>query len=156
MKKVSTWHWQLRVSLPLLVAVVSGCAIFDRSPENVDDARKSTVAASSKTDDQEETPGVLEQATVMVDDAQRVASLRFLNFMAEVDGFFSNGSDKADAVSNESWARLRVDAEKPGDEDAEIGGSIKVRAVFPETERRLRLLLSTCLLYTSPSPRDRG
>ena len=143
MKKVSTWHWQLRVSLPLLVAVVSGCAIFDRSPENVDDARKSTVAASSKTDDQEETPGVLEQATVMVDDAQRVASLRFLNFMAEVDGFFSNGSDKADAVSNESWARLRVDAEKPGDEDAEIGGSIKVRAVFPETERRLRLLLST-------------
>jgi len=139
-----TWRCQLRQGLLLLLAVVvSGCAIIDRSPENVGDASNATVATPGKPDNQEEKPGVLEQATTIVDDAQRTASLRFLNFMAEVDGFFADGADKADAVSNESWARLRVDAEKPGDEDADIGGSVKVRVVLPETERRLRLLLST-------------
>lgn len=143
MKTASKRHLWPGGFLLLLSVIVSGCAIFDRSPENVADTSTAAVASAGTSDDQEEKPGMLEQATVMVDEAQRIASLRFLNFMAEVDGFFADGSDKADAVSNESWARLRVDAERPGDEDADIGGSLKVRAVLPETERRLRLLLST-------------
>lgn len=87
--------------------------------------------------------GVVGKATVYVDEAQRKASERFSNWMGQVDGFFSNAGANEDAVSNESWARVRLDGVKPGGEDAEIKASLKVRAVLPETERRLKLLFST-------------
>jgi len=112
-----------RVLALLFIILGSGCAsVSERAPDK---------------------PGVLGQASDIVDEAQRSASLRFLNFMADVDGFFGDGEDKANAVSNESWARIRMDIDKPGNETADIGGSLKLRAVLPETERRFRVLLST-------------
>ena len=85
----------------------------------------------------------VDNATVYVDEAQRKASERFGNWMGEVDGFFSNAGANDDAVSNESWARIRFDAGKPGGEDFKFKPSLKVRVVLPETERRLKLLFST-------------
>ena len=125
------------------MVVISGCANIARLPAGTSGDRASATPTSNTSEQAKEKPGVLGQAGDIVEGAQRVASLRFLNFMADVDGFFGDGEDKADAVSNESWARLRLDAKKPGDESADIGGSLKLRAVLPETERRFRLLLST-------------
>lgn len=88
-------------------------------------------------------PGMFGLAVGYVDDAQRLASERFGNFMAQVDGFFGDGSSNEDAVSNRSWARIRLDADKPGGEDIDVGPSFKLRAILPQTERRLKLLFST-------------
>ena len=87
--------------------------------------------------------GVIGQAVDYVDDAQQLASDRFGNFMAQVDGFFGDAGSNDDAVSNSSWARIRLDADKPGGEDIDVGPSFKLRAVLPQTERRFKLLFST-------------
>jgi len=117
---------------------MSGCASFTERFSN-----ESTNRAARSSNGSDDKPGVIGQATDIVDEAREAASLRFLNFMADVDGFFGDGGDKVDAVSNQSWARIRLDTEKPGDEDIDVGGSLKLRAILPETERRFRLLLST-------------
>ena len=87
--------------------------------------------------------GVFGQAVDYVDVAQRQASDRFGNFMGQVDGFFGDAGSNDDAVSNRSWARIRLDANKPGGEDIDVGPSFKLRAVLPQTERRFKLLFST-------------
>lgn len=87
--------------------------------------------------------GVVRRSIVIVDDAQRVASERFGSFMGQVDGFFSNAGSDDDAVSNESWARIRIDGVRLTGEDFELDTSVKVRAVLPRTERKLKLLIST-------------
>lgn len=87
--------------------------------------------------------GLVRRSIVVVDDAQRVASERFGSFMGQVDGFFSNAGSNDDAVSNGSWARIRIDGVRANGEDFEIDPSFKLRAVLPRTERKLKLLIST-------------
>lgn len=107
---------------------------------------KSLTLAQAEIPETAEDPervGIVRKATVYVDDAQRVASERFGNFMGRVDGFFSKAGSNEDAVSNRSWARIRLDAKRPADGELKIRSSLKVRLVLPETERRFKLLLST-------------
>lgn len=87
--------------------------------------------------------GFMRRSIIVVDDAQRVASERFGSFMGQVDGFFSNAGSNDDAVSNDSWARIRIDGVRANGEDFEIDPSFKLRAVLPRTERKLKLLIST-------------
>lgn len=87
--------------------------------------------------------GVVRRSIVIVDDAQRIASERFGSFMGQVDGFFSNAGSDDDAVSNESWARIRIEGVRANGEGFELDSSVKVRAVLPRTERKLKLLIST-------------
>jgi len=88
-------------------------------------------------------PNFVQRSIIIVDDAQRVASESFGNFMGQVDGFFSNAGTNEDAVSNDSWARIRLDAVYDGQLGFQFDQSIKVRAVLPQTERKLKLLIST-------------
>jgi len=60
--------------------------------------------------------GIVERSIVIVDDAHLEASRRLGSFMGQIDGFFSN---------------------------AGFDASIKVRAVLPRTERKLKLLISS-------------
>ncbi|MEE9319169.1 MAG: hypothetical protein V3U76_01870 [Granulosicoccus sp.] len=78
---------------------------------------------------------------VYVDDAQQRASRNFNDFVLQVDDFF--GSSSSSAIDNKSWARIRLDLSKPGDEKVKLGGTVKLRIVLPRTEKRFRLLLST-------------
>ena len=87
--------------------------------------------------------GLMERSIVIVDDAQRAASERFGNFMSQVDGFFSNAGADDDAISNDSWARIRFDSNGRSGQGFDFDPSIKVRAVLPRTERKLKLLIST-------------
>jgi len=87
--------------------------------------------------------GVVQRSIIIVDDAQRVASESFGSFMGQVDGFFSNAGSDDDAVSNESWARIRIDGVREYGDGFELDTSVKVRAVLPRTERKLKLLIST-------------
>ncbi len=87
--------------------------------------------------------GVIKRSISMADGAQRVASERFGAFMDQVDGFFSNAGSNDDAVSTGSWARIRVEGVRGDGKPFELKTSVKVRAVLPETERKLKLLIST-------------
>lgn len=88
--------------------------------------------------------GVIRRSINMADGAQRVASERFGAFMGQVDGFFSNAGSDDDAVSTGSWARIRVEGVRgTNGKSFELKSSVKVRAVLPETERKLKLLIST-------------
>jgi len=124
----------------LLLVILSGASV---ASEPQPPLLLSLSLAQAATEDSEVQPGIVGKATVYVDEAQRKASERFGNFMGQVDGFFSNAGVNEDALSNESWARIRLDGIKPGGEDAEVKPSLKVRVVLPETERRFKLLFST-------------
>lgn len=87
--------------------------------------------------------GVVRRSIIVVDDAQREASEHFNSFMGRVDGFFSNAGSNDDAVSNGSWARIRIDGLRANGEGFKLDTSVKVRAVLPRTERKLKLLIST-------------
>ncbi|MFK7891956.1 MAG: hypothetical protein AB8B63_14160 [Granulosicoccus sp.] len=91
----------------------------------------------------EQSLGVFRRSIVIVDDAQRIASERFGNFMSQVDGFFSNAGSDEDAVSNESWARIRLDGTGARGDSLDLDPSLKLRAVLPRTEQKLKLLFST-------------
>ena len=88
-------------------------------------------------------PNILRRSIIMVDDAQRVASERFGNFMGQVDGFFSRAGSNEDAISNGSWARIRLDNTIDTQDGYELDTSVKLRVVLPQTERKLKLLVST-------------
>jgi len=83
----------------------------------------------------------LKSVGAYVDNAQRRASRDFNGFILQVDDFFGSGGDAA--VKNNSWARIRLDLSKPGDENLKLGGTVKLRVVLPRAEKRFRLLLST-------------
>jgi len=101
-------------------------------------------AAQDKSEESEEEPiGIVGKATGYVDGAQRKASVQFSGFMNQVDGFFSDASSNENALNNDSWARIRVDASRPAGEDFEIKPSLKVRVSLPNTEKRFKLLFST-------------
>lgn len=92
---------------------------------------------------EEDTSGVVARSIVIVDGAHTAASVRFGNFMGQVDGFFSNAGTDDDAVSNGSWARIRVEGVRAEGRDFRLATSLKLRAVLPQTERKLKLLVST-------------
>lgn len=83
----------------------------------------------------------LKNVGAYVDSAQQRASRDFSGFIIQVDDFFGSGDDSA--VKNNSWARIRLDLSKPGDENLKLGGTVKLRIVLPRAEKRFRLLLST-------------
>ena len=87
--------------------------------------------------------GIMRRSIIIVDDAQAVASERFNDFMSSVDGFFSRAESSDDAISTGSWARIRLDVLGRAGEGYEFDTSLKVKAVLPRTERRLKLLIST-------------
>ncbi len=103
-----------------------------------------TVSAQegSETSDEEQ-QGIVGKAADYADDAQRVATRRFTGFMNQVDGFFSDATTKEGSLDNDSWARIRLDAIKPADEDFEVKPSLKIRVSLPNTEKRFKLLFST-------------
>lgn len=117
----------------------------DESPDIAADDEGSETGAGGQRlpipDDAE--LGLVRRSIVIVDDAQAAASERFGNFMGQVDGFFSRAGTNDDAVSNESWARIRLDGVRANNEDFEVDPSFKLRAVLPRTERKLKLLIST-------------
>lgn len=86
-------------------------------------------------------PGLFGRMGRSIEENQRVASERFTAFVTSVDGFFGDGTDSA--ISNDSWARVRVDAERPGGEDLGFDATVKLRIVLPQAEQRFRLLLSS-------------
>lgn len=86
---------------------------------------------------------VVERSIIIVDGAHSAASQRFGDFMGQVDGFFSNAGTDDNAVSNDSWARIRVEGARAEGNDFALDTSIKLRAVLPQTERKLKLLVST-------------
>jgi len=77
----------------------------------------------------------------IVDDVHRQVSRGLTDFIDQIDDFFGDDLDLNQA--NESWARLRLDAIALEDEDTEFKANVKLKLVLPNTERRLRLLLST-------------
>ena len=122
----------------LLVLLLSACSFQAKAEDN----------AANETDldsevSEERRLGVFRRSIVIVDDAQRIASERFGNFMGQIDGFFSSAGTDDDAVSNESWARIRFDGVRDSTEEFEFDPSLKLRAVLPQTEQRLKLLFST-------------
>lgn len=94
-------------------------------------------------DDVSEDIGIVRKATIYVDDAQQEASERLGNFMSQVDGFFSDPEGDGNPIENKSWARVRLDAKRPGGGDVKVKPSLKLRAALPNTERKLKLLIST-------------
>ena len=86
-------------------------------------------------------PGLFGRMEDFVDDTQRQASDRLLGFINSVDGFFGSGVESVE--DNKSWARIRIQASKPGDEDLSFDGTVKLRVVLPQSEQRFRLLLSS-------------
>lgn len=135
----------------LRVAVFAFCVLFvlgqrayaNEQLEWADQQYAQNTVSVSEEEVPDSRLGVIGQAVDYVDDAQQAASQRFGNFMAQVDGFFGDAGNNEDAVSNRSWARIRLDANKPGGEDIDVGPSFKLRAVLPQTERRFKLLFST-------------
>lgn len=129
-----------KMAAVLLLAVILLCYVSSPMAQQ----RAGSESEESVPDEnQEQRLGVFRRSIVIVDDAQRIASERFGNFMGQVDGFFSNAGTDDDAVSNESWARIRLDGVRANGEDFELDPSVKLRAVLPRTERRLKLLFST-------------
>lgn len=122
----------------LLFFLLLACSFQIRAEEKTSDE----INRNSETTE-EPTLGVFRRSIVIVDDAQRIASERFGNFMGQIDGFFSSAGNDDDAVSNESWARIRFDGVRDSTEDFEFDPSLKLRAVLPQTEQRLKLLFST-------------
>ncbi|MGQ7847743.1 hypothetical protein ACUNV4_24835 [Granulosicoccus sp. 3-233] len=100
-------------------------------------------AQQSSEEAEEESPGIVDKATVYVDEAQRKATQRFSGFMNQVDGFFSDATTNEGRLNNDSWARIRLDANQPAGEDFEVKPSLKVRVSLPNTEKRFKLLFST-------------
>jgi len=86
-------------------------------------------------------PGLFSRMGRSIDDTQRRASEGFTGFVTSVDGFF--GDDTDSAVSNDSWARIRVEAARPGGEDLEFDATVKLRVVLPQSEQRFRILFSS-------------
>lgn len=129
--------------LLLLVASVASELCANEANTSIAQAQAVEEEKARASETEEERIGVVERSIVIVDDAQRVASERFGSFMGQVDGFFSNAGSDDDAVSNSSWARIRIDGVRANDEDFELKTSVKLRAVLPRTERKLKLLIST-------------
>ena len=61
--------------------------------------------------------------------AHRTASTQLNRFVYQIDDFF--GAGVAVENENQSYARIRLDALQPLDDDAELKGTVKLRVVLP-------------------------
>ncbi len=127
----------------LLTSLVIGWILVGASAGYASESTTKAVPETTPEPEDEKPLGMVGRATVYVDGAQAKASERLSSFMTQVDGFFSDAAKPEDAVSNQSWARIRLDAKRPGGGDVKVKPSVKIRLVLPETERRFKLLLST-------------
>jgi len=95
-----------------------------------------TALAEAKSQAQENTreEGVL-------DGFHSLLSERFIRLANDLDGLFGGPED--DLYANESWLRFRLELRKFESESPQLRGNIKLKLVLPNTENRLRLLLST-------------
>lgn len=118
----------------LLLALMVGPAAAQEASDKSDKAGEEA---------SEEAQSLVGRAAGYVDGAQERASLGFSGFMNQVDGFFSNPATKDGELNNDSWARIRMDASRPGGEDFELKPSLKIRVSLPNTEKRFKLLFST-------------
>ena len=96
---------------------------------------------ASEGGEAEEEPGFFGTMEEFVDETQREASDRLIDFVSSVDGFI--GEDAESPEGNESWARIRLEASQPGDEELDFDAKVKLRVVLPQSERRFRLLVSS-------------
>jgi len=77
----------------------------------------------------------------MLDEFHSLLSERFIRLANDLDGLFGGPED--DLYANESWLRFRLELRKFESESPQLRGNIKLKLVLPNTENRLRLLLST-------------
>ena len=113
------------VSIGVLGAAASGAARADEAAEAAD----------------EERPGLFGRMGRSIEGTQRRASDGFTDFISSVDGFLGDGTESSS--SNESRARIRLEASRPGGEDLGFDASVKLRIVLPQAEQRFRLLFSS-------------
>lgn len=118
-----------------LIVLISGSLAAQESTEGSTSA--SPEAQSSDGAGESERRSVIG----IVDDVQADASRHFNDFIVQVDDFFGSGSEGE--FENRSWARIRLKASQPGDEDLKVGGTVKLRVILPRAEQRFRLLLSS-------------
>lgn len=125
----------MRVREIVLAALLlaGGAALAEEADDGAPDGPESGAS--------EEESGLLETVEDFVDDTQRQASERLIDFVSSVDGFIGSGVESE--VGNESWARIRLEASQPGDEELEFDAKVKLRVVLPQSERRFRLLFSS-------------
>ncbi len=77
----------------------------------------------------------------IVDRTHSLVSESFNRFIYQIDDTIGGG-ESIEYIPG-STARLRIDLSKNGNDRSELKGTIKVRAVLPRSEKRLRLLISS-------------
>ncbi len=82
-----------------------------------------------------------QQTGSLFDSLHGAVSQRFLDFANDLDGLFGGSSLTPD--NNTSWFRLRADTVRFEGDSLEFRANVKMRLVLPNTEKRLRLLIST-------------
>ncbi len=77
----------------------------------------------------------------LVDRTHSLVSESFTNFIYQIDDTLAGGEPVTESPA--SSGRVRLDFSKRSNDSTSLKGSIKVRAVLPRFEKRLRLLIST-------------
>jgi len=124
----------LRICVPVLVILWLQLICLSASAAE----KASSEAASS---DEKPKNSAFSKAGSMVDEAHGKVSDRFSRFIVQIDDFI--GSGESDEQLNTSWARVRVDTVKPGVEKLELGATVKLRIVLPQSQQRFRVLVSS-------------
>lgn len=81
------------------------------------------------------------EETNLIDDVHERVSTGFSDLIGSFDNFFSNAEDSRQL--NRSWMRLRVETSKFESDDIKGRINAKLKLVLPNTEQRVRLLVST-------------
>lgn len=100
-----------------------------------------SVETSEDTSSDEKKSTVFSDMTSIVDETHGKVSDGFSSFVVQIDDFIASG--EGEQSPNTSWARIRLDAVKPGGEKIKLAPRVKVRIVLPQSQRRFRLLVST-------------
>ena len=98
-------------------------------------------ATATDAESIESTPVASESHTGIVDRTHSLVSESFNRFIYQIDDTIGGG--EAVEYDPGSTAKLRFDLTKNGNDRSELKGTIKVRAVLPRSEKRLRLLISS-------------
>jgi len=84
---------------------------------------------------------VLAKEEGRLDEFHSLLSERFIGLANDLDGLFGGSEDVK--YANESWLRFRLGLSQFESESPQLRGNVKLKLVLPNTEQRLRLLLST-------------